>query len=467
MEALHWQKVSKQYFLGDSPKPCFIEKNPRISGTPLWPKDEQLDCKKIENNLSETRLLLEKTGGTVFWGHILLSPDRNIAPVELSLETKPRRLATTFLSGFLVPSTAIQKTQIGFYPYQGEVPSLNETVKNWQGSWLLTNLGYFLTQKLMDTHNERHPLDEHLSPNSKGYLGGFFIRQSEKFIAYPPHFGTCGVGITKAGKPVLVDEVLLQGGSVYFDEAKLDWKKEDVNKNILFTPALSTDQPMGENKVNVVIFNEGTGKYPVPKIAYIKKGAILQPAAGIVFSLDPAVFQKLNIRVNSRVRFEFEPWFDQTIWENLDCFYEGLLKLTPNQAVDFTDWLHPNACLTQETYIPNLYRREPRAALVQTQNYFGAIAFSGRYEYSLGISFREMGPIVNQLISRWNPQEKIQKLVSLDGGSSVKLCLVHNGEMKPLNWIAPGTRNRIGDPDGNTSSALLIQLQEKRKGKRG
>lgn len=458
MQALHWEKVPKQYFLGDVPKPCYIEKNPKISGTPLWPRETAFHCKQIEKNIGETRLLLEKAGGVFVSGHVGLSPDRKINATDLVFEKKPRRLKTTFVSGFFIPWNNIQETRIGFYPQEGEIPPLNETVKNSQGTWLLTNLGYFLTQKLISAHNAKHPEGEHLSKNAKGYLGGFFVRKGSEFIGYPPHFGTCGVGITKEGRPILVDRVELKGGSVWFDNTKLDWKKNDVNKDFLFTPAFSTEKPIGEGKVNVVIFNEGGGTYPIPKIAYIKEGAICQPAAGIVFSIEKSLFKKLEVRPDAKVRFEFEPWFDKKVWESFDSFYEGLLKLSSEGVADFEPWLHPNACLTQETYIPNPYRREPRAVLVQTENYFGGITFSGRYEYSIGISFTEMSPFIQKIVEESGIKEKIEKIVSLDGGSGVKLCLVENGKIRPLNWIAPGTRNRMGDPNGNTYSALLLKI---------
>lgn len=457
MEALNWQKVERQYFLGDPPRTCFIEKNPKVSGTPLWPNDPNLSVKKIESHLKKTKEILNQLGGDCFFGHIALNPERKVDATRLKTAAKPKRLETAFVSAFLLPSSSIQQTQVGFYPHKGEIPHLSETVKDLKGIWLLTNLGYFLTEKLIDAHNSRHPKGEQLSNNDNGYLGGFFVRHGNEFIGYPPHFGTCGVGITKEGKPTLVDEVELKGGTVWFDDTKLDWKKEDIG-HFLFTPAFSTDTGIGENKVNIVIFNEGTGAYPVPKIAYIKEGAIRQPAAGIVFSLQKPLFKKLKIGTHSKIRFEFEPWFDKKLWDNFDCFYEGLLKLSPKGEPDFVPWLHPNACLTQETYIPNSYRREPRAVLIQTQNYFGAVAFSGRYEYSLGISFQEMGPIIERIVSQCSPKEKIQKMVSLDGGSSAKLCLIVDGNIKPLNWIAPGARNRMGDPNGNTYSALLLKI---------
>lgn len=458
MESIHWQKVPKQYFLGDPARPCYVEKNPKISGTPLWPKDIAFHCKKIENNLKATRLLLERAGGVFISGHIPLSEERKIDPSTLTLESKPKRLRSSFVSAFLLPRHAIQTSQIGFYPHQGEIPPLGKTVKNLKGTWLLTNLGFFLTQKLIDAHNKRHPKGEQLSQTAKGYLGGFFVRQEEMFIGYPPHFGTSGVGITKEGKPVLVNAVELKGGTVYFDEAKLDWKKEELGSWI-FTPSHTpAQQTIGHNRVNIVIFNEGTGTSPTPKIVYIKEGAILQPAAGVVFSIEKSLFKKLRVTEKSKVRFEFEPWFEKNLWNQLSCFYEGLLKLTPKGEPDFAPWLHPHACLTQETFIPNERRREPRAVLIETKNYFGAIAFSGRYEYSIGISFVEMPQLLPEIVRRMGVKEEIQTITGLDGGSGVKLCLVENGTIKPLNWIAPGTRNRMGDPNGNTYSALLLKL---------
>jgi len=496
MKTLHWQKVEKGYFHGDPPRPCYIEKNPAISGTPLWPKDRLCHPENIHLHVKAAQLALAKKGGHLFTGHVVLNQDREVDCENLRIQTTPKRLKTTFVSGFLMPTTSILGSQLGFHFLHGEPPLLKDVVRDLKGTYLLTNLGYFLTPGLIHTeeegglsyaHNVRHPSDEHLSPSDNGYLGGFFIRTADGFVGYPPHFGTAGVGITKDGKPILIDNISLKGGTVYFGNKKLNWEQGDVNPTDLstkpiaiFTPSFSNSSTrkaiknntwkdyrcsIGEGRINIVVCNIGQGLYPAPKIAYIQKGRILQPGASIVFSLKKGFFKKIFpdgfetlLNNPTAVRFQFEPWFDRKVWNNVSCFYEGLLSLPLQGDVDFGWYNHPHACLTQETFIPNHYRREPRAVLVKTPHCFGAFVFSGRYEYSLGISFKELVPILNKAIQKIAPQEMVEKIINLDGGSGVKLCLIENGEVKPLNWVAPGTRNRIGDPNGNTYSCMLLKI---------
>ncbi|MBI5299117.1 MAG: hypothetical protein HY877_02315 [Deltaproteobacteria bacterium] len=109
---------------------------------------------------------------------------------------------------------------------------------------------------------------------------------------------------------------------------------------------------------------------------------------------------------------------------------------------------------------PGPYRREPRTVLVKTANFFGAFAFSGRYEYSVGISFSEMAAALKAIIKKINVGENLEQVISLDGGSGAKICLVKNGKPEALNWVAPGFRNRMGDPNGNTYSCLMLKIAD-------
>lgn len=487
METTHWKKISKRYFHGDPARTCFIEKNSAISGTPLWPKDPLFQPEAVETALKEVRKILKKSKGLVFQGHIPLQPDRETDPENISVLLKPRPLKTTFVSGFLFPKSSIQESRIGFYPHQGSTPLLAEITQDMQGVWLATNLGYFLTKRLIVTekegglsysHNSRHPAEEHLQPGDNAYLGGFFLRNADSFEGYPPHFETAGCGVLRSGKPVVIDKVTLRGGVCHLDDLALKWNTEAVNPSdstgkpvVLYTPSFRTPATakaiqkdqwreyrsiLGNERINIVIINAGTGIHPRPKIAYVRDGSLLQPAGGIVLSLDRS--WKNKIPAGTSVRFEFEPWFDEKTWGNLACFYEGLMPLPAEGEPDFEAWLHPHACLTQETYVPNHCRREPRAVLVQTPRYFGAFCFSGRYEYSIGVSLKEMGPLVRHFVRKMKPGEEIEKIVSLDGGSGAKLCLVQSGNVKPLSWVAPGTRNRLGDPNGNTYSCLMLNI---------
>ncbi|MDP2600811.1 MAG: hypothetical protein Q8P84_08800 [Deltaproteobacteria bacterium] len=465
-----WRQTEKQYFLEDPSKLCFIEENPDISGSPLWPSDSSFDAERITTNLNAAQETLKKIGGFVFARHLVLNGERELDSENLCWQENPSKLSTTFVSGFLLPRSRISASRIGFYPKEGEIPSLKESVKNLKGTWLASNLGYFITSKLIRQLNSRHPKEEHLQESDNSYLGGYFVRQKDGMIAYPPHFGTCGVGITKNGEPVLVNDVRLGGGTIEIGDQKFKWSEVDVNPKsadgkqlVVYTPSHNLET-IGKNRINVVVVNEGQGTYPAPKIAYIKDGELRQPAGAVVFSFPSSRRKSGSSRdwipasAGMTVKFEFEPWFDEKLWNSLDCFYEGLMELSLDGHHNFKDWLHPNAVLTQETFIPNPLRREPRNILIETEKYFGSFAFSGRYEHSLGISFDEIIPALKNILNQLAPKQNLKKVFSLDGGSGAKLCLVKNGEVGALNWVAPGMRNRLGDPNGNTYSCLLLNI---------
>ena len=419
-----WRQTEKKYFSGEPSKSCFIEENSSFSGSPLWPQDPHFDADQITANLKTADEALKNIGGFTFAKHLLLNPNRSLGPSQMEWTEKPQKLATTFVSGFLLPTRMIRETKIGFYPKEGHIPSFKKIAENLKGTWLASNLGYFVTQKLIGVLNQRHNTDEYLKPQDNSYLGGFFVRKGSDFIAYPPHFGTCGVGITKKGEPILVNDVRLKGGNVWIGSKKFEWAKKDINpKNpsgklmAIYTPS-NTVEKIGMDRINVVVINEGQGSYPVPKIAYIKDGELLQPAGAVVFSFEKGTLTPHPDPLpqgEREIRFEFEPWFDKKLWNNLDYFYEGLMELSLDGEHDLSDWLHPNAILTQETFVPNPLRREPRNILIETENYFGAFAFSGRYEYSIGISFKEIVPVLKNIIRQIAPHEKVQKVFNLDG----------------------------------------------------
>lgn len=496
MQLHHWEKTLRKYFDGDEVQLCFVESNNGTAGKPLWPKDPHFDPAPVSRNIARAETALTKIGGHIFAAHLPLRSDRKfLFSPEICLN-EPQALATTFVTGVLIPRERILESRIGYYYRDGEIPPLSEIVRPCQGTWLLTNLGYFLTERLiMDydvgglvySHNTRHPKEDYLQPDDNSYLGGFFVRSNGLKVCYPPLFGTAGVAVLKNGQPKLVTSVRLGGGRFQLGPLSGTWTCEEINpadcagkKVVLYTPALENEKTrvaksnkdwrvyrnrIGAGRINVVVINKGTGKHPAPYIGYIREGEMIQPASGLVLSFERETFEKgcpggIPFLMENRweVRFDCDPWFDPKIWEEAECFYEGLIAFRPNGDPDFTSWYHPHAILTQETFIPNMDRREPRAVLVATKNYFGAFLFSGRYEYSIGTSFKEMGPIIHGVLKHWNIGEPPEAIVGLDSGSGAKLCWVENGELLPLFWAAPGPRNRMGDANGNSYSLLMMKV---------
>ncbi len=301
-----WKTVPKQYFLEDPVRDCFVEQDDAIAGNPIWPYDDEFSPDTIDRNITIAREMLNEMGGELFASHVRLNPNRTVD--QLYYEDKPIRLETTFVSGFLIPDEAIIDSKLNFYPIDGTIPRLDKTLNTFKGTWLISNLGFFLTRKLIIdkseggleySHNSRHPADEKLPEDAMTFLGGFFVREGNRFIGYPPLFGTTGVGVTNDGKVEIIDDIEIKGGTVKLNDVEITWLKDDVNptgdsnSNLkIYTPAYKTPttedfsrdrkwldyRPMiGEGRINVVVVNVGTGIQPEPNVAYIKDGSIQQP----------------------------------------------------------------------------------------------------------------------------------------------------------------------------------------------
>lgn len=482
MNTTHWQKVEKKYFKDDPVRPCYVESDTDRSGSPLWPRDERFHPEKISHNLELAHKELATVGGEVFYGHLKLSDDRKTF-LNFELEQNPTPLESVFVSAILIPTDKITSSEIGFHLKEGSIPKLSETIKHSDQMSVVTNLGHCITRNLIIkhseggrdySHNQRHDFEESLPESMNSYLGGFFVRGQNELIAGPVLFGTAGVGVRQNGQPVLIDDIKLKGGKVQIGEASFSWTAQDVNPEIasqpvvLYTPSFNAknsdtqnwknyEKRIGENRINIVIMNQGDGSKPVPIVAYVKEGSLKQPAGAVVLSLDNSLRNQLPKQFTD-VKFEFEPWFEKNLWDDLVCFYEGLIGFHKDGSPNFDQWKHPHAILTQETYIPNPIRREPRLCFAQMKNHFGIFVFSGRYQDSIGLSYQEVFPVIQGLLKQRKINETIESIICLDSGSSVKACLVKNNDVLPLNWVAPGSRNQMGDEQGNTHSTMTFQI---------
>lgn len=480
-----WKHVMCSYFSGEPARSCFVEEDPAIASKPLWPFEPRFDPACIEKNLQETRKILSPLGGQVFWGHIPLNANRGVDST-ISLQPQPERLASVFVSGYVMPHAQIQDSAAGYYVHNGIVPDLSDITRGFSGSWLMSNLGYFLTQKLIlppdeggfpYSHNVRHPPSEQLQATDNCYLGGFRVRDAGGDYQFPPLQQSGALAITHHGKPVLLGDTQLRGGKVHLAGRTLRWTAADVNPTdpddrdvVVYTPTFAPHHAqvrggakawqayrygIGAGRFNVVISNRGTGTSPRPIVSYTVQGECLHPADAIVISCRAPV----KVQRGDEVQFDLEPWCEAVVFNEATCIYEGLMPIDTSGKLVFGPWQHPNSCLTQETQIPVPQRREPRSALICTDRYFGAIVFSGRYELSIGVSLMEMGPIIGAVVRRVLPAEPVRQILCLDGGSCAKICLIQDGRIKPLSWVAPGFRNRMGDPNGNTYSCFFIRTQ--------
>lgn len=467
-----WITVPKSYFPPDGERPCYVESDPSCQGKPLWPFDPHFDTEAIRRNVATVHGRLQTLGGLAVAGHVPLLPDRSLTWTHGPLREAPERLASCYIAAGLIPKPRITDTQMRFHVRGGKSLSLHDITLPQSGTWLLSNFGFFMTpQLIMDpaagglphAHNVLHPPHEHLSTAHCGHLGGWY---EGGHTIFPPLFPSAGVAVASDGHPVLLGTTTLPAqGTCTIGETALPWGGDAIR---LTTPW--SERAGFPGSLNLAIINYTETDTPKAMLAYVSEGDCLQPASAVVLSLSKAAVQRhfpklihatsdewRNALHDHPIRFDCDPW-----WTGVPMarqVAQGLMHLGPGPA-DLSLWSHPNAVRLQETFLTNALTREPRMLVFETDHYFGMLAASGRYEMSIGLGLCEMAPVATRLVAEYVPQEKLKSIIGLDGGSSVKLCMIDDGQLLPLHWAAPGIRNQFGDPFGNTGSTLSVRLHE-------
>ncbi len=340
------------------------------------------------------------------------------------------------------------------------------------------NFLYFFTEKLIKDYNYiRKELPYENIEDKEFFLGYRYIRQDnfETFPLYNKGF----FGYTEEGTPIF-GRRKLEGGKIEIAGVMISWDKDMVNPIYpqdfcIYTPFIKNKElgkrdidymrfsyPVGENRFNIIIVND--------KIIAIRDGDVLLPSVGVVlsFSKKSIYVQKLKeklllapledgyykIRRPYSINIKLNPpsLIPPHVWKRTKWVYGGGTLLVQNgknlvknkedaeKAFWEEGWYHPLSKRTQETQVQEWVRGPRNIIGITDSGRFFVMTFSGRTKESRGVCFDEAIKIIEKEIV---PQ-KIQYALNLDGGSSVCLGFIENGEFFELNYPAPSPTTPAG-----------------------
>ncbi len=340
------------------------------------------------------------------------------------------------------------------------------------------NFLYFFTEKLIRDYNHiriERPY-ENLS-NKEFFLGYRYIRSKglETFPLYNKGF----FGYTEDGIPIF-GRRKLEGGKINIEGIMITWDKDMVNPKspqdfCIYTPFIKNEElgkkdidymrfsyPVGENRFNIAIVND--------KIITIRDGDILLPCIGVVLSFHRESLHVKELKKNLALKSIENGYYfigkgykiklylnrpttvSQDVWEKVKWVYGGgtlLVQNGKNLVKNKEDaektfwkegWYHPLSKKTQETQVQE-WVRGPRNIIGTTEKGgFFAVTFSGRTKETSGATFGEAIDIIEKELS----PHKIHYALNLDGGSSVCMGFIDNGEFFELNYPAPSPTTPAG-----------------------
>lgn len=367
-------------------------------------------------------------------------------------------------------------------------------------------------------HNTRYPQKFHLPSNLYPFLGFYYIsppkdpnspNDPNSLSATFQGFNRSLVGITHSGQLEIIPSLPISSYEVHFDkDTKPAVKIIDPpdfpnlpNSPILLTPNLSTPEIeklkakieqsywmddswqkfapyVGESRSNLFITNKGNGHHPEDYITAVWEGRCSLPAFGAVLSLSKEHFNKLfgstksfkETFLNKKVFIiphssNLEPRTYNQIYGsfaplvlNGEYLFDVDRDSIMHRLRQYGNFTSPLEMLGQETKTLAPFIREPKNVLFETENFFGNILFSGRYELSIGASLIDLTHITSLLVKSLALNKELKHALVLDSGSAARVVFARNGKLHPLNIVAPGARNAIGDPSGNFYSGLRIVL---------
>ena len=413
----------------------------------------------------------------------------------------PERLATTSVTVVMVPRNQIKDAEMGFY-YDGKtLPTLRERMKGVSFRGLAGNLGYYMTEGLIQrkfpwSHDVRYP--EFPLPTILSYLGFHLFRDAATGEAHGSFQGAhpAAVGIRKNGHAEIIPRLEI-------DEYRVTlWREEfrvhsinnpnAVDKVMLFTPALWTPEVREHtenwetyapeipipDRVNVFVANEGNGRVPIERVVKVWEERAPLPSFGAVLSFERNYFEKLFASVKTfsflDQRIKIEP-LGNTDFDDYVQIMGGFVPVVVNgqhvycvETVDqvreslraYGNATSPIGRSGRETNNFDPRIREPAGVLVQTEDQIGWVLFDGRHELSIGASVVDAAKILEMLEHDGVLGGKAQQAIFVDGGSAMKVYAVESDSadlsLDLLNRVAAGSRNGPGaDPDGLNLYTLL------------
>jgi hypothetical protein len=426
-------------------------------------------------------------------------------PSNYAFVEAPERLTTTSVTVVAVTQDRIQDAAMGFHFDGARLPSLRERMQGIPFRGIAGNLGYFITEGLIDrkfrwSHNIRYP-DLPL-PTVLSYIGFHLFRDAATGRAHAAfagaHPGAVAVrsdgGIEVIPRLEITRYRVTLWGQEFLVESIND--PDDVQDVMLFTPGLWTRDVQGRqqdwetyapevpapDRVNVFIANEGNGSVPVERVVKVWRGRAPLPSFGAILSFDPALFEKRFVSARTFGFLDQPLLIEPLAGTDLEDYVQVLGGFVPvvvdgrhvycvetvDQIIanlrDYGNATSPIARCGRETNNFDPRVREPAGLLVQTEDEIGWVLFDGRHELSIGASVVDVAMILKKLQDDGLLPGKILQAFFVDGGSAMKVYAIDSGadgvNLELLNRVAAGSRNGAGvDPDGlNLYSTLCLRL---------
>lgn len=442
---------------------------------------------------------------------------------DFDLVRAPERLTTTSVTMVLVPNEPARSAQMGFYFDGRTLPTLRERMEGSPFQGLVGNLGYFVTDALIDgapwSHNLRYP--QFPLPAIPSYIGFHLFRDQGSGEPYGAFQGAhpAAVGVRHDGSIDILADLSIDRYQVILGRSRdIRLDVEAINTTdaaadlLLYTPAFrgtpeiqraieaaqlsaGTDdgwqkcQPVipataSGGRVNVFIANQGNGQVPVEKVVAVWDGPSPLPSFGGLLSFERAAFESLFGDV-AQFRHEFlgsSVHITPTgAHPNLDDYAQVMGGFVP-AVVDHAHIYHdaptahqvmetltqygatsPVAQCGRETKNFDLQVKEPAGLLLQTKSHVGWVLFDGRHELSIGVSIVDAAAILKKLEDESIFQGSVRHAFFVDGGSAMKAYHITPNQshlsLALLNRVAAGSRNGPGADAEGLNLYTLLKLR--------
>lgn len=426
-------------------------------------------------------------------------------PTAYTFVEMPERLSTTSVTVVMVPKTLIRSAQLRFR-FDGHVlPSLKEGLADTNFRGIVGNLGYFMTERLIDdgfpwSHRVRFPL--YPIPSVLSYLGFHLFRDAANSAAHGAFLGAHPAAIAKRADGIVEIipqleikryRVTLAGRRFEINSVNDLHTRDEV---AVFTPGLQSaevdahrenwqqfaPETPTEDRINLFIANEGNGVIPVERVVSVWQGRSPLPSFGGVLSFERRYFETLfgaadSVRLIGR-EIQIEPiagsvfsHYTQILGGLVPALIDGQHIYTvetcselERQLQRYGNALSPIAECGRESRNFDPRIREPAGVFAETRDSVGWILFDGRHELSIGASVADVACILKKIDRANILPEPMRHAVFVDGGSAMKAYYVCRRDkaidLHLLNRVAAGSRNGPGkDPDGlNLYSVLQLEL---------
>lgn len=422
-------------------------------------------------------------------------------PVGYAYADAPERLATTSASIVMVPKIQPKTAELSFGFNGNKLPSLRDRLKDVSFCGIAGNLGYFMTEGLINdkfrwSHNTRYP--DFPLPTLLSYLGFHLFRDPDSGDAFGSFPGAhpAAIGKRTDGVVEIIPQLEIDGycvtlaGQRFVISATNDASSTD--KVVLFTPGFRSadasanrdrwqvfapETPIAD-RINLFVANEGNGSVPVERVVKVWEGRAPLPSFGSVMSFDRRFFKSLFADTEIPQLIDQEIQIEPMGGTDLGGYSEVMGGFVPaviggqhvlcvetteelkHQLQRCGNALSPIAECGRESRNFHPRVREPAGVFAETSDHVGWILFDGRHELSIGASVADVARMLKLFDDDGLCGEKIQHAVFVDGGSAMKAYHIAsdgvNVDLSLLNRVAAGARNGPGnDPDGLNLYALL------------